>query len=100
MALAAPLSVDTPRSTWDSIASGIPVLAYDTEFYRGMAKNTGCVDLVEWPSPNAMGDRLREYADDRERLVALMKGSVDVALDNTQEKWLGRRVSWSKALLD
>lgn len=99
LALAAPLSVDTPRSTWDSIASGIPVLAYDTEFYRGMAKNTGCVDLVEWPSPNAMGGRLREYADDRERLVALMKGSVDVALENTQEKWLGRRVSWSKALL-
>jgi glycosyltransferase involved in cell wall biosynthesis len=100
LSLAAPLSVDTPRSTWDSIASGVPVLAYDTQFYRGMAKKTGCVDVVEWPSPNAMGDRLREYADDRELLAALMEGTVEVAQDNTQDKWLGRRVSWTNALLD
>ena len=100
LSLAAPLAVDTPRSTWDSIASGVPVLGYDTEFYSGMANATGCVDVVPWPSPEAMGDRLREYADDRERLVALMKGTTSVALDNTQEEWLGRRVAWTKELLD
>src|SRR5690606_36737679 len=48
--LAAPLSNDTPRCTWDAIASAIPVLAFDTEFFRSLVQETGLIDTVPWPS--------------------------------------------------
>lgn len=95
MMLAAPLSVDTPRSTWDAIACGLPLLAFDTEFYSGMGKSYGVVDVVEWPSAEALAARIGYYADNRAELSKLIRRCLTVARENTQEKWLQRRAKWT-----
>jgi len=92
--LAAPLSEDTPRSALDAMASGIPVLAFATEYYRDLA-SSGAVDVVPWPDVDRMADRIVHYAQDKRRLAPLARAGVEFARANTQEIWLGRRVQWT-----
>jgi glycosyltransferase involved in cell wall biosynthesis len=98
--LATPLSVDTPRSTWDAIASSLPLLAFDTEFYAGLAETTGVIDVVPWPSTEALAERIAYYADHRDALIPMIHRCIEVARDNTQEQWLNRRVQWTRELLN
>jgi glycosyltransferase involved in cell wall biosynthesis len=98
--LACPLCADTPRSTWDAIASGMPVLAFDTPFYRGIGEYTGAIDLVSWPDVEQLASRLVEIAAHKEQLVPLVKRAVQAARDNTGDEWLRRRVAWVEALFD
>ncbi|MEQ8456269.1 MAG: glycosyltransferase [Sandaracinaceae bacterium] len=97
--LATPLSNDTPRSTWDAMASGVPVLAFGTDYYRDLEASTGAVETVPWPSTEALADRLTHYADHREELAERMRAAVEVAKENTSEAWLQRRVAWTRALM-
>lgn len=97
--LAAPLRADTPRSTWDAIAGGLMVLAFDTEFYRAMREATGVVSTVPWPSVGALADAMVELAADRERLALRIERTARVARTNTQSHWLDRRVRWTRAVL-
>jgi glycosyltransferase involved in cell wall biosynthesis len=98
--LACPLGGDTPRSTWDAIASGMPVLAFDTPFYRGMGKYTGAVDVVPWPDVEQLAGRLVEIAAHKERLAPQVRRAVVAARDNTGDDWLRRRVAWVEELFD
>ena len=95
--LAAPLCEDTPRSALDAMASGIPILAYATEYYSDLAQS-GAVDLVPWLAVERMAERMAYFAEDTRRLVPLARAAVDFARDNTQERWLERRVAWTRAL--
>ncbi|HVS18630.1 MAG TPA: glycosyltransferase [Planctomycetota bacterium] len=97
--LAAPLSEDTPRSALDALASGIPILAFDTEYYSSLAES-GAVDLVPWPSVDRLAERIAYYAGDKRRLIPLMRASVEFARANTQESWLDWRARWTRALFD
>ena len=97
--LAAPLSVDTPRSTWDAIAAGLPLIAFDTEFYTGLGNTFGVVDVVEWPSVEALAARIGYYADNRAEISKLVHRCVAGAHENTQEKWLARRAQWTLDLM-
>ena len=97
--LATPLSVDTPRSTWDAIASGLPLLAFNTEFYAGLGEKIGVIDVVPWPSVDALAERIVHYAQHREELVPKVRRCVEIARENTQETWLDRRVQWTRELL-
>ena len=94
--LAAPLGVDTPRSTWDSFACALPVLAYDTDFYRDLGELFGCVDVVAWNDVNALTDGMRRIANDRPRIAEMSRAAVDAARTNTQREWLKRRVEWTR----
>jgi glycosyltransferase involved in cell wall biosynthesis len=98
--LACPLTPDTPRSTWDSIASGMTVLAFDTPFYAGMGKKTGAVETVPWPDAKAMGARLIEIARNKGQLVPVVRRAAEVARDNPHEAWLQRRVDWLFEMMD
>jgi glycosyltransferase involved in cell wall biosynthesis len=97
--LAAPLCEDTPRSALDAMASGIPILAYATEYYSDLA-TSGAVDLVPWLDVEAMAGRIAHFAEDTGRLVPLARAAVAFAQDNTQEQWLGRRVGWTRAVFE
>lgn len=97
--LAAPLGVDTPRSTWDSIASGLPILAFNTEFYSSLHEATGLVDVVPWPSTQDLAERIGYYADHRAELARMTRMTTRVAKENTQELWLERRVRWTRGIL-
>jgi len=95
--LAAPLCEDTPRSALDAMASGVPILAYATEYYSDLAAGGG-IDLVPWLDVEALAGRIVHFAEDTGRLVPLTRAAVAFARDNTQEQWLGRRVGWTRAL--
>jgi glycosyltransferase involved in cell wall biosynthesis len=92
--LACPLAADTPRSTWDALASGMPILAFATPFYSGIGALTGAVDLVPWPEVAPLAARLAELAADKTALIARMKSGVEAAQANCGEDWLRRRVAW------
>lgn len=97
--LAAPLSEDTPRSALDALACGIPILAFDTEYYTDLERS-GAVDLVPWPSVERMAERVAHYAQDKRRLVPMALAGIEFARANTQETWLRSRARWTRELFD
>lgn len=97
--LAAPLAGDTPRSTWDALASGQAVLAFDTPFYRSMMKRTHAVTVVPWPDAEAMASELVALHEDRERLARMLRCAVEAARTHNQSAWLERRVAWTHSAL-
>jgi glycosyltransferase involved in cell wall biosynthesis len=92
--LAAPLSEDTPRSALDAMAAGLPVLAFDTRYYRDL-EESGAVDLVPWPSVERLSERIAHFAREKRRLAPLIGRGIEFARANTQEAWLRLRVSWT-----
>jgi len=98
--LAAPLRADTARSTWDSIASGIPLLAFGTNFYKSMAAYTGVIEVVPWPSVDALADKMASYGRDKTQLIPLVRKAVEIAHANNGQLWLERRVRWVDELLE
>lgn len=92
--LATPLSEDTPRSALDAMASGIPILAFDTYYYKDLTY-TGAVNTVLWLSVEQLAEKITYYAKNRELLSEMVVKAVDFAKQNTQEKWLDRRLDWT-----
>lgn len=97
MLIAPSLAPDTPRSAWDAIASGLPILAYDTAYYSEL-RELGCVHTVPCGDVRALADAIRSFAKDRQRIVQMKRCSRVPALENAQERWLARRVAWTDAL--
>jgi glycosyltransferase involved in cell wall biosynthesis len=93
--LAAPLSEDTPRSAVDAQARGIPLLAFDTYYYRELADAGASVMCSPWRDVEAMAQRLVELASERAKLADLVPPAVEFARQNTQEIWLARRAAWT-----
>jgi glycosyltransferase involved in cell wall biosynthesis len=92
--LATPLREDTPRSALDAMAAGIPILAFDTYYYRDLT-STGAVDTVRWLSVEQLAERIADYDNNRELLASMVMPAVDFAKRNTQEKWLEQRFQWT-----
>jgi glycosyltransferase involved in cell wall biosynthesis len=92
--LACPLSGDTPRSAWDALASGMPLVAFDTPFYASMAAYSNAVELTPWPEVEPFADKLLDLANDKRTLVPKVHSAVKAARENTGESWLRRRVEW------
>lgn len=97
--LAAPLSEDTPRSALDAMASGIPILAFDTYYYRDLV-STGAVDTVPWLSVEQLAEKLSFYSSHRAELATMMGHAAKFAHQNTQEKWLEQRIDWTRAFVN
>lgn len=94
--LAAPLSEDTPRSALDAMAAGIPILAFDTYYYEDLTY-TGAVETVPWLSVEKLSERIAYYDKNRELLSEMAVKAVNFARENTQEKWLDKRLNWTLA---
>jgi glycosyltransferase involved in cell wall biosynthesis len=92
--LACPLSGDTPRSAWDALASGMPLLAFDTPFYRSMAAYSNAVEVTPWPEVEPLAARLAELAHDKQQLAPLVENAARAARENSGKQWLERRVRW------
>ncbi len=97
--LAAPLSQDTPRSALDAQASGQMVVAYDTYYYRDLASTDAAVSVVPWRDEAALTERLVYLDGHRAELVQAIRRARTFALENTQEQWLDKRISWTRAAL-
>ena len=92
--LAAPLSEDTPRSALDAMAAGIPILAFDTYYYRDLTA-TGAVSTVPWLSVEALAQQIAEYDQNRQLLAEMVLKAIEFAKQNTQEIWLDKRLDWT-----
>lgn len=97
--LAAPLAGDTPRSAWDALASGMGILAFDTPFYRMLARRTGAVRVVPWPDAEGLGAAIAELEQDRATLAELQRAAVRAARLESQTTWLARRAAWTLELV-
>ena len=95
--LAAPLSEDTPRSAIDAQARGIPVLAYDTYYYRDLVAEGAGVVCTPWNDIDGMTRKIVELNADPAELQRLTHLAVRFATLNTQEFWLARRAEWTLA---
>jgi glycosyltransferase involved in cell wall biosynthesis len=98
-ALSTPLREDTPRSAFDAMARGLPVLAFDIAYFRDLAQHSGAVVTSPWPDVQALGEHMVALERDRPRLAALSERAVAFARDNTQAIWVKRRAEWVERYL-
>lgn len=97
--LACPLSSDTPRSAWDALASGMPLVAFDSPFYKSMAELSHAVVLSPWPEVEPLADQLLKLAADKHQLAPMVAAGVQTARANTGDMWLRRRIDWVVELM-
>jgi glycosyltransferase involved in cell wall biosynthesis len=94
LAIATPLTEDTPRASFDAFARGLPLLAFDITYYRDLAKS-GAVALATWPSVESLAEQLVVLNQDRQQLARMAEAAVVFARENTQAYWLNKRLSWT-----
>jgi glycosyltransferase involved in cell wall biosynthesis len=95
LAIATPLTEDTPRSAFDAMARGLPIIAFDLAYFAGLAELSGAVALARWPCPQSVAETLVELNRDRNRLAEMANRAVNFARANTQQIWLDRRRDWT-----
>lgn len=98
MSIATPLVEDTPRAAFDSLARGLPIIAFDISYFRDLAQESGAVELAAWPDAAAMARGLVALSRDRRRVAAMAGRGVAFARANTQSAWLEQRACWVRDL--
>jgi glycosyltransferase involved in cell wall biosynthesis len=91
--LAAPRSEDTPRSAFDSMACGLPILAYDTYYYKDLEK-TGAVKTAMWLSVEGLASLVLETKRNISQHQLMITNGIEFAKNNTQMIWLEQRQCW------
>lgn len=99
VAIAAPKIEDTPRAALDAMARGVPIVAFDIDYFKNLAEKSGAVALAQWPSPASLGEQLVKLEQDRPAVARMARKGVAFARANTQEIWLDRRTKWTKAAI-
>lgn len=100
LTIATPLAEDTPRAAFDSMARGLPIIAFDINYFRDLARESGAVALAAWPDPRSLADELIRLHGDRNRIARMAQSGLEFAAANTQEIWLARRASWVRAVIE
>jgi glycosyltransferase involved in cell wall biosynthesis len=100
VAVAAPKVEDTPRAALDAMARGLPIVAFDIDYFKNLSEKSGAVALAEWPSPRSLADQFVRLQADRAEIAAMSRNAVAFARANTQEIWLRRRGGWTMEFLD
>jgi len=98
--LATPLTEDTPRAAFDAMASGLPILGFDIDYYASLALESNAVEVSPWPDVDAFAARILDLDNDRPRLKKMSHAAVEFARANTQEIWIDRRIKWTLSVLD
>lgn len=94
--IAAPLIEDTPRAVFDSIARGLPLIAFDISYFRDLAEASGAIALATWPNASSLAEHIVKIDGNRERLAAMGAKGLAFARANTQQSWLDRRLQWTR----
>lgn len=95
--VAAPLTEDTPRAAFDSMARGLPVIAFDITYFKDLEAASGAVMTTPWADATGLADAFARLQADRSELVRMSRAAVQFARENTQDIWLDRRVEWMRA---
>lgn len=99
VAVATPKVEDTPRAALDAMARGLPIVAFDIDYFRNLSEKSGAVALATWPFPHSLAEQFERLASDRARIAVLSRNAVAFARSNTQEIWLRRRGDWTLEFL-
>ena len=94
VAVAAPRVEDTPRAALDALARGLPIVAFDIDYFLNLSEKSGAIALARWPSPKSIAERLVMLQNDRAIVEMMARNAVAFARNNTQEFWLSNRVRW------
>jgi len=97
--LATPLSEDTPRSAFDALSAGLPIVAFDLSYYRDL-ESSAAVITVPWPNVDALAQAIRRLDADRDQMKRMVGNAVAFAHANTQAVWIDRRMRWTWDVLD
>jgi glycosyltransferase involved in cell wall biosynthesis len=100
VAVASPKVEDTPRAALDAMARGLPMVAFDIDYFRNLSEKSGAVALAQWPSPQSLADQFVSLSSDRVKIATMSRNAVAFARSNTQEIWLRRRVGWTMEFLN
>ena len=95
IAMATPLAPDAPRSAFDAMCSGLPLVAFDIDYYRSLERMSNAVRTTRWYDIDCTVNVLLELDTQREQLATMASNAVTFALDNTQEIWLQQRAKWT-----
>jgi glycosyltransferase involved in cell wall biosynthesis len=95
IAIASPRVEDTPRAALDAMARGLPILAFDIDYYKTLAEASGAVVLASWPEIESLAEQLRNLDGDRSGIREMVGKAVAFARDNSQDIWLERRIEWT-----
>lgn len=95
VAVAAPRVEDTPRAALDAMARGLPIVAFDIDYFKYLADRSGAVALAAWPSADSLSTAITRLARDRETVATMARRAVVFARANTQEIWLNKRLTWT-----
>jgi glycosyltransferase involved in cell wall biosynthesis len=98
--LATPLAEDTPRAAFDAMASGVPILGFNIDYYVSLSMESKAVETSPWPDVDIFAARIIALDSDRARLERMSRAAVEFARANTQEIWIDRRIEWTFSLLD
>lgn len=96
VAIATPKVEDTPRGALDAMARGLPIIAFDIEYYQSLAQMSGAVALARWPSPDEVASQIVRLSGDRGALADMSRRATGFAAENTQRKWLETRLRWTR----
>jgi glycosyltransferase involved in cell wall biosynthesis len=93
--IAAPLIEDTPRAAFDSMARGLPIIAFDISYFRDLSDASEAIMLASWPQASALSEKILAINKDRDALAAMAIRGLEFARVNTQESWLDLRLHWT-----
>ena len=99
-AVASPKSEDTPRAALDAMARGLPIVAFDIDYFKSLADMSGAVALATWPEPDSLADAFKRLDRERPRIAEMSRKAVAFARVNSQDIWLQRRFAWTFEALD
>ena len=91
--------MESPRSAFDALSAGLPIVAFDLSYYRDL-EASGAVTTVAWPDVGALAAAIRRLDGDREQMKRMVGKAVAFAHANTQAVWVERRMRWTWDVLD
>lgn len=100
LAIASPKVEDTPRAALDAMARGLPILAFDIDYFKSLADASGAVALATWPNAQSLADVLKRLDEDRSQLASMSTRAISFARANSQDKWLKQRLAWTLEAID
>jgi glycosyltransferase involved in cell wall biosynthesis len=90
-----PLCEDTPRSIFDAMAAGLPIVAYDIPYTRQLVDANACGLLAPLLAHEQFAHQLLHIAARPDTLRSMARASREAALANTAETWYRRRAEWT-----
>lgn len=99
LAIATPQVEDTPRAALDAMARGLPIVAFDIEYFASLSAESGAVVLTPWPDVESLANEIIRLDSDRARIAEMSTKAIAYALANTQPKWLSRRMAFTRKIM-